>query len=48
MVIGMDLLKHSHLYVAFQSDRVYVSAAGDGPALAAATPAKTTWLNVYR
>ncbi|HEY5083109.1 MAG TPA: retropepsin-like aspartic protease, partial [Rhizomicrobium sp.] len=48
MVIGMDLLKHSHLYVSFQNDRVYVSAAGDGPALAAAAPAKTTWLNVYR
>src|SRR6202789_2864250 len=39
MVIGMDLLRHSHLYVSFQNDRVYVSAAGDGPALAAATPA---------
>jgi hypothetical protein len=48
MVIGMDLLKHSHLYVAFQSSRVYVSAAGDGPALNEAAPAKTTWLNVYR
>jgi len=35
MVIGMDLLRHSHLYVSFQNDRVYVSAAGDGPALAA-------------
>ena len=48
MVIGMDILRHSHLYVSFQNDRVYVSAAGDGPALAAASPAKTTWLNVYR
>ena len=47
MVIGMDLLKHSHLYVAYQSDRVYVSAAGEGPALNA-TPAKTTWFNVLR
>jgi len=48
MVIGMDLLKHSHLYVSFQNDRVYVSAAGDGPALAAAAPAKSTWFNVLR
>lgn len=45
MVIGMDILRHSHLYVAFNSARVYVSAAGDGEALTA-TPAKTTWFNV--
>lgn len=46
MVIGMDLLKFSHLYVSFQNDRVYVSAAGDGPALNA-TPTKTTHFNVH-
>lgn len=45
MVIGMDILRHSHLYVSFKNDRVYVSAAGEGPALAA-TPAKTSWFNV--
>jgi hypothetical protein len=45
MVIGMDILRHSHLYVAFNSDRIYVSAAGEGEALTAA-PAKTTWFNV--
>lgn len=33
LVIGMDLLKHSHLYVSFKNDRVYVSAAGEGTAL---------------
>ena len=48
MVIGMDILRHAHLYVAFQSARVYVSAAGDGPALAAAAPTETTWFNVPR
>lgn len=45
MVIGMDILRHSHLYVSFKNDRVYVSAAGEGPALTA-TPAKTSWFNV--
>jgi hypothetical protein len=45
MVIGMDILRHSHLYVAYNSDRVYVSAAGEGEALTA-TPAKTAWFNV--
>lgn len=33
IVVGMDMLKHTHLYVAFQSDQVYVSAAGEGTAL---------------
>ncbi len=46
MVIGMDILRHAHLYVGFQSARLYVAAAGDGPALAAATPTETTWFNV--
>lgn len=44
MVIGMDILQHSHLYVAYNSARIYVSAAGDGEALAA-MPVKTTWIN---
>ena len=46
LVIGMDLLKHSHLYVSFRNDRVYVSAAGDGPALNP-KPTSPTWINVY-
>lgn len=33
LVIGMDLLRHSHLYVSYKNDRVYVSAAGEGAAL---------------
>jgi Aspartyl protease len=45
MVIGMDVLKHSHLYISFENQRVYVSAAGDGPALTPA-PTKASWFNV--
>ncbi len=44
MVIGMDLLKYSHLYMSFKNDRIYISAAGDGAALSE-TPTKTTWFN---
>jgi hypothetical protein len=33
LVVGMDVLKHTHLYVSYQNDRVYVSAAGDGQSL---------------
>lgn len=33
LVIGMDLLRHSHLYVSYKNDRVYVSAAGEGAEL---------------
>ncbi|MBN9543876.1 MAG: aspartyl protease family protein [Alphaproteobacteria bacterium] len=47
MVIGMDLLKHSHLYISFRNRRVYISAAGDGPALKAA-PATRSALNIRR
>jgi len=46
LVIGMDLLKHSHLYVSFKNDRVYVSAAGEGSALVPGE-IKTGRLNVY-
>jgi len=47
MIIGMDVLKQTHLYISFQDQRVYVSPAGDGQPLAA-TPAKTSWFNVWR
>jgi hypothetical protein len=47
MIIGMDVLKQTHLYISFQDQRVYVSPAGDGQALTA-TPAKTSWFNVWR
>jgi Aspartyl protease len=46
LVIGMDVLKHAHLYVAFESARVYVSAAGEGPALKP-EPITQSWFNVY-
>jgi predicted aspartyl protease len=46
LVIGMDLLKHSHLYISIQNQRIYVSAAGDGPPLR--TPALSpTYFNVW-
>jgi hypothetical protein len=47
MVIGMDVLKRTHLYVSFQNRRVYVSAAGDGRALEPQS-IKTSWFNVWR
>jgi beta-lactamase regulating signal transducer with metallopeptidase domain len=48
MIIGMDVLKQSHLYISFQNERVYVSAAGDGQALKQQAPAKPSWFNVWR
>jgi hypothetical protein len=47
LVIGMDVLKQTHLYISFQNRRVYVSAAGDGRALQP-QPLKTSWFNVWR
>jgi hypothetical protein len=47
MVIGMDVLKQTHLYIAFQDQRIYVSAAGDGRALKP-EPLKASWFNVWR
>ncbi|HEX4106287.1 MAG TPA: retropepsin-like aspartic protease [Rhizomicrobium sp.] len=47
MIIGMDVLKQTHLYISFRDQRVYVSPAGDGQALTA-TPVKTSWFNVWR
>jgi Aspartyl protease len=47
MVIGMDILQHSHLYLSFQNQRLYIAAAGDGPAIAA-QPVQTSWLTVWR
>ncbi len=47
MIIGMDVLKQSHLYISFQNRRIYVSPAGDGPALRPA-PLKTSWFNVWK
>ena len=46
MVIGMDLLKQTHLYFSFPNQRVYISAAGDGKALLP-RPIKPTWFNVW-
>jgi beta-lactamase regulating signal transducer with metallopeptidase domain len=48
MIIGMDVLKQSHLYISFQDKRVYVSAAGDGQALKQPTPTSISWFNVWR
>ena len=47
MIIGMDVLKQSHLYISFQNQRVYVSPAGDGPPLAP-QPLETRWFNVWK
>ncbi len=47
MVIGMDVLKQTHLYVSFRDQKIYVSAAGDGSVLNAA-PVKTSWFNQWR
>jgi Aspartyl protease len=47
MVIGMDVLRHSHLYLSFRNSRIYISAAGDGPALNS-SPIKQSWFNVDR
>lgn len=48
MIIGMDVLKQSHLYISFRNQRIYVSAAGDGPALKQQAPAGTHWFNVWK
>src|SRR6185437_8252703 len=48
MIIGMDVLRQSHLYISFRNQRIYVSAAGDSRALQQAAPAKTIWFNVWR
>ncbi|HZQ41591.1 MAG TPA: retropepsin-like aspartic protease, partial [Rhizomicrobium sp.] len=47
MVIGMDVLKQTHLYISFQNRRVYVSAAGEGQPLQP-QQLKTSWFNVWR
>lgn len=48
MVIGMDVLRQTHLYVSFQDQRVYVSPAGDARATLPPQPIKTSWFNVWR
>ncbi len=48
MIIGMDVLKQSHLYVSFRNQRIYVSPAGDGRALTQQAPSGTTWFNVWK
>lgn len=48
MIIGMDVLKQSHLYISFQNQRIYVSAAGDGRVLDQPAPAGSHWFNVWR
>jgi beta-lactamase regulating signal transducer with metallopeptidase domain len=48
IVIGMDMLKQTHLYLSFQSGQVYVSPAGDGQALKQTAPTETSWFNVWR
>ena len=47
LVIGMDVLKQSHLYISFQNQRVYVSAAEDSQEALKAGPIKTRWFNVW-
>jgi hypothetical protein len=48
IVIGMDVLKQSHLYLSFQNQRVYLSPAADGQALTRQAPAETSRFNVWR
>ena len=48
MIIGMDVLKQSHLYISFENHRIYVSAAGDGRALDRPAPTEAHWFNVWR
>lgn len=47
MVIGMDVLRQTHLYISFQNRRIYVSPAGDGETLRAG-PVATSWFNVWK
>jgi hypothetical protein len=46
MIIGMDVLGKTHLYISFQDQRVYVSPDGDGQPLPP-QPIKTSWFNVW-
>jgi hypothetical protein len=46
MVIGMDVLKQTHLYFSFQNQLVYVSSAEEGQALKP-QPVKSTWFNIW-
>jgi hypothetical protein len=46
MVIGMDVLRQTHLYFSFENQRVYVSPAGDGKVMTG-QPANSTWFNVW-
>jgi hypothetical protein len=48
MIIGMDVLKQSHLYISFRNQRIYVSAAGDGRTLDRPAPTEAHWFNVWR
>lgn len=48
IVIGMDVLRQSHLYISFQSERVYVSPAGDGQPLKQQAPVNASRFNVWR
>ena len=48
IVIGMDVLKQSHLYISFQNERVYVSPAGDGQPLQQQAPVSASRFNVWR
>jgi len=48
IVIGMDVLKQTHLYLSFQSGQVYVSPASDGQALKQTAPMEISWFNVWR
>ena len=48
MIIGMDVLQQSHLYISFRNQRIYVSPAGDGQVLKQQAPAGTSWFNVWK
>jgi hypothetical protein len=48
IVIGMDVLKQTHLYLSFRNNRIYVSPAGDGEALKQPVPPQTSWLTVWQ
>ena len=48
IVIGMDVLKQTHVYLSYQNQLVYLSPAGDGQVLTQQGPANTSWFNVWR
>jgi beta-lactamase regulating signal transducer with metallopeptidase domain len=48
IILGMDVLRQTHLYISFRNNRVYVSPAGDGQALKQQAPTKPIWFNVWR